>query len=75
MEVAYAICNKSEKCLKSDICPLSLGSLDIARELRDVTHDLHYIYGIGYLAWVKRTESEAKEAARWHYKELGCTDY
>lgn len=75
LEDAYALCNKKGICLKRDICPISLDSLDRIRELRDVTHDLYFIFGVGYLAWVKKTKSDADETTRSHYKDLGCSDY
>jgi hypothetical protein len=71
---AYSKCNPQEFCKKEAVCPISRRSLDIAREMRDVVHDLYYVHDRGYLSWVKRTESDADKTGEYHYKILGCSE-
>lgn len=70
----YNRCKTKGICLKAEICPASLGSLDSIREMRDVVHDLYYLHGRGYLSWVKNAESDVEKTEKSHYIDLGCRD-
>ena len=74
LEGNYKKCKTKGICLKVEICPASLRTLDAIREMRDVMHDLYHLYGWGYLSWVASTKSDAVKTEESHYKVLGCRD-